>query len=69
MYKPGQIVTINRQLYRLFKWDNSLHCPSCDLYQADVTVCKKYCYRRHNDFNKYPWGYVLKRIHPKSQKG
>ena len=73
MYKPGQLITIGIFVYRIVRYPKNPfgHCANCDLFKTNVFSCRRYCYRRHNnnDFNKYPYGYVLKRVHPKSQEG
>ena len=63
IYKPGQIVTIDLWKFQLVKVDiYEPHCSKCDLYKTNIFYCRRYCYRRHNDFDKCPGGYVLRKI-------
>ena len=69
IYRPGQIISIGKAKYRLVKADRfRSHCLECSLFwdyldpRARMVQCAKYCYRRHNDFNKCWGGYVLKNI-------
>ncbi len=73
IYKPGQIVTakyiyLHNMRYRIKKCDtNKVSCMDCDLNDYIVSVgmhrlCVAYCARLHNDYEKNPNGYVLKRM-------
>lgn len=82
IYKPGQIVTVHTDnkhvLCRITKGDGTGYCcKECYLYPTrpgllhtrDISKCRKYCFRVHNDWDKNPDGYYLKQISPKSQEG
>lgn len=72
MWKPGQLITIGIFVYRVVKAESHKpHCPICDLFKTNIFYCRRYCFRRYhnNNFSKYPGGYVLKRVYPKSQEG
>ena len=75
-YKPGQIITIVENYpsiprgmrfvtqFRVCKADPTvgISCLYCDLWLRDMIHCCKYCGRSHNDWDKNPQGYILKRI-------
>ena len=66
IYKPGQIITCKTKKglmrYRITKREPyTCRCFECDVPIGNVHICKKYCSRLYNDWNKNPNGYTLKR--------
>lgn len=58
-YKPGQIVTIRGERYRISKPEKKMKgvCHLCGLATLDQSsapghLCGKYCYRRYSGYNK-----------------
>lgn len=64
-YKPGQIITIDNKRYRIVVDTNGwgVRCRKCDLLVgATIGDCFRYCCKCHNNWDKYPNGYIFKRI-------
>ena len=70
IYKPGQIISIKGEDNKLHQYRITEHqrgrlrCLHCNASDDPTTMlaCTKYCCKQHNNWNKYPHGYILKEI-------